>query len=105
MTDYSTHHKYRYESKLTKDGLITFKVYEDINFRYTFFTLNKDNEIICILGQKQHSIDWDNQSIEYSFKHAYKMHQIYSRKEVFSTNAETFIIVGRKYYFRFLRGN
>ena len=104
MIDFNAHHKYHYESKLTKDGLVTFKVYEDINFRYTFFTLNKNNEIICILGQKQNSIDWDNNSIMYSFEHAYRMSKIYQRKEVFNKSSQEINIVGKKYYFRFLRG-
>ena len=105
MIDFNKHHKYHFESKLTKDGLVTFKVYEDINFRYTFFTLNKNNELICILGQKQHSIDWDNNSILYSFQHAYKMSKIYASKSVFSKGVEEINIVGKKYYFRFLRGS
>ena len=104
MINFNKHHKYNYESKLTKDGLITFKVYEDIEYRYTFFTLDKNYELICILGQKQKDIDWDNNSIVYSFNHAYKMHKIYAQKTVFNKNSQEINSVGKKYYIRFLRG-
>ena len=57
MANFSNKNRYTFSSRLTKDGLVTFKVYEDGKSPYTHFMLDENYEVVCVLGHREKKLN------------------------------------------------